>query len=71
MNEKKDSVDKLLHLINNDISLIVDVPTFVAQFSAPALEENHDKLIKLLYCLRLLKLKTYVNLQINWTSRSR
>ena len=32
MNEKKDSVDKLLHLINNDISLIVGVA------SAPALE---------------------------------
>ena len=27
MNEKKDSVDKLLHLVNNDISLIVGVPT--------------------------------------------
>ena len=32
MNEKKDSVDKLLHLINNDLSLIVGVP------SAPALD---------------------------------
>ena len=32
MNEKKDSVDKLLNLINNDISLIVGVP------SAPALD---------------------------------
>ena len=30
MNEKKDSVDKLLHLINNDMSLIFGVP------SAPA-----------------------------------
>ena len=32
MNEKKDSVDKLLHLINNGISFIVGVP------SAPALD---------------------------------
>ena len=32
MNEEKDSVDKLLHLINNDISLIVGVA------SAPALD---------------------------------
>ena len=32
MNEKKDSVDKLLHLINNDMSFIVGVP------SAPALD---------------------------------
>ena len=32
MNEKKDSADKLLHLINNDISFIVGV------FSAPAQE---------------------------------
>ena len=43
MNEKKDSVDKLLHLINNDLSLIVGVPTqtythILAQFSAPALD---------------------------------
>ena len=32
MNEKKDSVDKILHLMNNDISLIVGDP------SAPALD---------------------------------
>ena len=41
MNEKKDSVDKLLRLINNDISLIVGVPTYthiLAQLSAPALD---------------------------------
>ena len=44
MNEKKNSVDKLLHLINNDMSLIVGVPTYTyahifAQFSAPALDD--------------------------------
>ena len=33
MNEKKDFVDKLLHLINNDMSFIVGVP------SAPALDD--------------------------------
>ena len=32
MNEKKDSVDKLLHLVNNDMSLIVGV------HSAPVLD---------------------------------
>jgi hypothetical protein len=30
MNEKKDSVDKLLYLINNDISLIVGGPSATA-----------------------------------------
>ena len=42
MNEKKDSVDKLLHLINSDI-LIVGFPSYTcmhifAQFSKPELE---------------------------------
>ena len=30
MNKKKDSVDKLLHLINNDIALIVGVASVLA-----------------------------------------
>ena len=39
MNEKKDSVDKLLHLINNDISLIDgSYAHILAQCSAPALD---------------------------------
>jgi hypothetical protein len=39
MNEKKDSVDKLLRLINNDISLIVGSYVHILeQCSGPALD---------------------------------
>ena len=39
LSEKKDSVDKLLHLINNDMSLIVGSYAHIfAQCSAPALD---------------------------------
>jgi hypothetical protein len=68
MNEKEDSVDKLLHLINNNISLIVGVPTapaldgmsapdykFLKLFLLLILIENQDKVIKFSYCYQLLK----------------
>ena len=52
VNEKKDSVDKLLHLINNDMSLIVGVP------SAPALDgmsaADDYEFLKLFFLLILI-----------------
>ena len=47
MNEKKDSVDKLLHLINNNISLIVGVPS-VPELDSMSAADDYE-FLKLLF----------------------
>ena len=83
MNERKDYVEMFLHLINNDISLIGGNPSAPALDGMSAPDDykflklffsiDPDMAIRISYNIIVLSsaLKTYVNFEINLTSRSR